>query len=92
MPRAFSIVVGSRKNGRARRRHAREEVALSPLACLPRGRPFSFSPTTSKRLLSYGSRMDHDHLLSDNLFYIAATGKRAFSQINNLNVHHIIDT
>ena len=30
--------------------------------------------------------------LSDNLFYIAATGKRALSQINKLNVHHIIDT
>ena len=35
-------VVGTRKNGRARRR---------PLACLPRARPFSLSPTTSKRLL-----------------------------------------
>ena len=31
----------TRKNGRARRRHA----------CLPRARPFSLSPTTSKRLL-----------------------------------------
>ena len=36
-------VVGTRKNGRARRRHAS--------ACLPRARPFSLSPTTSKRLL-----------------------------------------
>ena len=50
-------VVGTRKNGRARRRHARgegegeRERASSPLACLPRGRPFSLSPTTSKRLL-----------------------------------------
>ena len=34
-------VVGTRKNRRARRRHA----------CLPRARPFSLSPTTSKRLL-----------------------------------------
>ena len=34
-------VVGTRKNGRARRRHA----------CLPRARPFSLLPTTSKRLL-----------------------------------------
>ena len=34
-------VVGTRKNGRARKRHA----------CLPRARPFSLSPTTSKRLL-----------------------------------------
>ena len=33
-------VVGTRKNGRARRRHA----------CLPRERPFSLSPATSKRL------------------------------------------
>ena len=35
------IVVDTRKNGRARRRHA----------CLPRARPFSLFPTTSKRLL-----------------------------------------
>ena len=34
-------VVGTRKNGRAKRRHA----------CLPHARPFSLSPTTSKRLL-----------------------------------------
>ena len=34
-------VVGTRKNGRARRRHA----------CLSRARPFSLSPTTSKRLV-----------------------------------------
>ena len=34
-------VVGTRKKGRARRRHA----------CLPRARPFSLTPTTSKRLL-----------------------------------------
>ena len=39
-------VVGKRKNGRARRRHARGEGA-----CLPQGRPFSLSPTTSKHLL-----------------------------------------
>ena len=32
---------GTRKTGRARRRHA----------CLPRARPFSLSPTTSKRVL-----------------------------------------
>ena len=32
--------MGTRKNGRARRRHA----------CLPRARQFSLSPTTSKRL------------------------------------------
>ena len=38
-------VVGTRKNGRARRRHARRH------ACLPRACPFSLSPTTSKRLL-----------------------------------------
>ena len=38
-------VVGTRKNGRARRRHA------TPLACLPRARPFSLSLATSKRLL-----------------------------------------
>ena len=44
-------VVGTRKNRRARRRHARGEVAPSPLACLPRAHPFSLSPTTSKRLL-----------------------------------------
>ena len=44
-------VVGTRKSGRARRRHARGEVAPSPLACLPRARPFSISPTTPKRLL-----------------------------------------
>ena len=44
-------VVGRRKHGRARRRHARGEEASSPLACLPRARPFSLSPTTSKRLL-----------------------------------------
>ena len=44
-------VVGTRKNGRAKRRHARGEGAPSPLACLPRARPFSLSPTTSKRLL-----------------------------------------
>ena len=37
-------VVGTRKNGRARR-HPRGH------ACLPRARPFSLSPTTSKRLL-----------------------------------------
>ena len=43
--------MGTRKNGRARRRHARGEVAPSPLACLPRAHPFSLSPTTSKRLL-----------------------------------------
>ena len=36
-------VVGTRINGRTRRRHA--------FACLPRARPFSLSPTTSKRLL-----------------------------------------
>ena len=34
-------VVGTRKKRRAKRRHA----------CLPRARPFSFSPTTSKHLL-----------------------------------------
>ena len=34
-------VVGTRKNGRARRRHA----------CLPRARPFSLSLATYKRLL-----------------------------------------
>ena len=34
------VVVGARKNG---------------LACLPRARPFSLSPTTSKRLLSYST-------------------------------------
>ena len=39
-------VVGTGKNGCARRRHA-----PSPLACLPRAPPFSLSPTTSKRLL-----------------------------------------
>ena len=44
-------VVGTRKNGHARRRHARGEVAPSPLACFPRACPFSLSPTTSERLL-----------------------------------------
>ena len=47
-------LVGTRKNARDRRRHARGEGAItpqSPLACLPRARPFSLSPTTSKRLL-----------------------------------------
>ena len=44
-------VVGPRKNWRARRRHAKGEEAPSPLACLPRARPFSLSPATSKRLL-----------------------------------------
>ena len=39
-------VVGKRKNGRARRRHAMGEGA-----CLPQARPFSLSPTTSKHLL-----------------------------------------
>ena len=38
-------VVGTRKNVRERRRQARGEGA-----CLPRARPFSLSPTTSKRL------------------------------------------
>ena len=41
-------VVGTRKNGRSRRRQ--------PLACLPRARPFSLSPSTSKRLLRRLSR------------------------------------
>ena len=40
-------VVGTRKKGRARRRHARGEEAL---ACLPCARPLSLSPATSKRL------------------------------------------
>ena len=44
-------VVGTRKNGRVRRRHAKGETAPSPLACLPRARSFYLSPTTSKRLL-----------------------------------------
>ena len=39
-------LVDTRKNARERRRHARGEGA-----CLPRARPFSLSPTTSKRLL-----------------------------------------
>ena len=43
-------VVPQEKTG-ARRRHARGEGAPSPLACLPRSRPFSLSPTTSKCLL-----------------------------------------
>ena len=57
MDRTYSLrsrrleVVGTRKNGRARRRHARGEEAPSPLACLPRARPLSLSPATSKRLL-----------------------------------------
>ena len=38
-------VVGTRKNGRARRRHARGEGAPSPLACLPRARPLLPSAT-----------------------------------------------
>ena len=41
-------VVGTRKNARERTRHARGEGAQSPLECLPRARPFSVSPTTSK--------------------------------------------
>ena len=47
-------LVGTRKNARDRKRHASGEGAItpqSPLACLPRARPFSLSPTTSKRLL-----------------------------------------
>ena len=54
-------VVGTRKNGRARRRHARGEEAPSPLACLPRARPFSLSPATSQRLLR---RLGYPMLLS----------------------------
>ena len=53
-------VVGTRKNGRARRRHARGEVAPSPFACLPQARPFSLSPTTSKRLLCRLWQQFHD--------------------------------
>ena len=49
----LSEVVGERKNGRARGRHARGEGA-SPLACLLLARPLFLVPTTttSKRLLS----------------------------------------
>ena len=36
-------VVGTRKNGRARRRHARGEGAPSPLACLSRAPVLSFT-------------------------------------------------
>ena len=43
--------MGARKNGCARRRNAKGERALSPLACLPRERPFSLVLTNSKRLL-----------------------------------------
>ena len=52
-------VVGTRKNGRARRRHARGVNSL--LACLPRARPFSLSLTTSKRLLRRLLMDDHTY-------------------------------
>ena len=46
-----SVVVGARKNARARGRYARGEGALTPLACLPLARPFFLAPTTTERLL-----------------------------------------
>ena len=46
-------VVGARKNGSARVRHARGEGAPSPLACLPLVGQFFLAPTTSKRLLRW---------------------------------------
>ena len=44
-------VMGARKNGCVKRRHARGEGALSLLACLPLACSFSLAPTTCKRLL-----------------------------------------
>ena len=49
-------VVGPRKNGRARRRHA----------CLPRARPFSLSPATSKRLLRRLSEYSQNQPVHEN--------------------------
>ena len=46
-------VVGARKNGRARGRHAKEEGAPSPLARLPLVRPFFLAPATQASKL-YG--------------------------------------
>ena len=45
-----SVVVGARKNARARG-YARGEGALTPLTCLPLARPFFLAPTTTERLL-----------------------------------------
>ena len=47
-------VVGTRKNGRARRRHA-------SLACLPRARPFSLSPATQATSVLVGSIYTEKH-------------------------------
>ena len=44
-----SEVVGTRKNGHARRRHARGE-GVSPLACLSRTRPRGFLYSPEKNL------------------------------------------
>ena len=48
----FYLEIGHKKK-RAREKETREGRlrAPSPFACLPRARPFSLSPTTSKRLL-----------------------------------------
>ena len=56
-------VVGTRENARAGR-HARGEGA-----CLPRARPFSLSPTTSKRLLYMLRISFHPHWKIDNAFF-----------------------
>ena len=57
-------VVGKRKHTRERRRQARGEGA-----CLPRARPFSVSPTTSKRLLRRLRISFHPHWKIDNGFF-----------------------
>ena len=57
-------VVGTIKSVRERRRHARGEGA-----CLPRARPFSLSPTTSKRLLYMLRISFHLHWKIDNAFF-----------------------
>ena len=57
-------VVGTRKNARERRRHARGEGA-----CLPRVRRFSLSPTTSKRLLRLLRISFHPDWKIDNGFF-----------------------
>ena len=69
-------VVGTRKNGRARSRHA------TPLACLRRARLFSLSPTISKRLL---------RSLSPTEMFLGLRGaflrhQLSFSKFNHLDI------
>ena len=63
-------VVGTRKNGRARRRYARGEEA-----CLPRARPFSLSPATSKRLLRRLSKWKCLSCITQPVIYRGIMGK-----------------